>query len=211
VLDQPATRRLRPVLIVFLVLLAVAAGTVGYFGARRVLGIGQGAATPTTTAPGSVPGPSSGQTPGTTPQGGPDAKQPEPQPRVTVPPGDPTRCPDQTRDALATKGLNEDLAVVFYIRATLPNAAGAEVWICRNADGLLIYQGHRLTGPITETDHSLLLAEGIRGTVEEIEGGYLATNPTSDGKQTTYTVTPRTLTVINPGGRTTYTVVVVGP
>lgn len=204
--QQPAGHRLGPALIAFLVVLAAAAGAVGYFGTRSVLtangtptaGATTGPTTPATgtggqTVPSSGPGSAGGQTGPTTHAS-----------LVQVPPGDPQTCPQPTVTAVNKAGLDDSLSVVLYVRVHRDGEYDSEVWICKNAAGLLIYQGHVLRGPLDvgSGDNSLLLADGISGSVQATADGFTAVNPTTGGKSTEYRVSRTTLTIVNePGDR----------
>jgi hypothetical protein len=193
VYEQPSSgHRVGPALVALLVALAATAGTFGYLVTRRVVDT-QAAGTSPTSAPGSTSG-QSGATP-TRPAGG----------NGTPAPPDPAAaCPDVTVKAVRDAGLNADLTVLLYIQAHRDGAVDPEVWICRNADGRLIYQGHLLRGPLTaaESDDSILLAEGVKGTVEREGTGYKATNTVGD-RSTEYHVSKESLVLRHlPGGRT---------
>lgn len=212
VYEQPTpTRRFSPVLIAFLVVLAAAAGTVGFYGARRLLGTGAASS-------GQTSGPTQTSNPGLSasdPAGEPDPVTTSPNtvdPVVTVPPGDGTKCPEVTSKAVQAKGLNGDLTLRLYVQARRGGVTDAEAWICENADGVLIYQGHVLTGLLDIADNSrntLLVAEGIKGKVELTgEATWTATNP-SGKTWTEYIVSyTRLLVVSKPSNKTQEYVVV---
>jgi hypothetical protein len=91
-----------------------------------------------------------------------------------------TPCPAITAKAVSDAGLNGDLKLLRYVDATLPGGTDAEAWICRNADGVLFYQGHRKSGPFeaATSDDTLLLGAGILGKVTtEGDDGFVAVNP----------------------------------
>jgi hypothetical protein len=121
-----------------------------------------------------------------------------------VPSGKP--CLAET-EALARQraGSPGRLTQVMYIR-TVGAQTGSEVWICRDSNGRLFYQGHRLSAEETagapreklvEGDNALFLLDPVPDGVHR----YIATN-TDDGKSTTYTVTATTLTIVKPSGAT---------
>ena len=84
------------------------------------------------------------------------------------------------------------------------NARGpARAWICRNADDVLVYQAHERSSAFDAADNginTLLLAEGIKGTVVEVDGGYRASNPGPGGGLFQYTATEETFTIAPPNG-----------
>jgi len=116
-------------------------------------------------------------------------------------PGD--ACPAVTADAIRSAGLNADLRLLLYIRTHKAGVVDSEVWICANADDLLIYQGHRLDGPMGSADNgrnTLLLAPGIKGTVAPEGVGYKATN-VSGPRTTEYHVSRQVLVIVHrPAG-----------
>jgi hypothetical protein len=191
-------------LVALLVALAATAGMFGYLVARRVVDTqAAGGTSPTAT-----PGKTSGQTEG---GGTPTRTQPGGTP---VQPDPAAACPDVTVKAVRDAGLNADLTVLLYVQAHRDGVDDPEVWICKNADDLLIYQGHLLRGPLTaaESDISILLAEGIKGTVEREGTGYKATNVVGD-RSTEYHVSKDALVLRHlPGNRTEeYRIVVAKP
>jgi len=206
VYDQPSTgHRVGPALIALLAVLAAAGGSAGYFGTKAVLTNNgtprAGATVVRTTVPA---GQTQTTTPGNSPQTsgggqtGPSTTQPQ------VPPGDPATCPAATVNAVAAAGLDSVLSVKLYIRVHRDREYDSEVWICQNPAGLLVYQGHVMRAVLTTgtSDSSLLIAEGIKGTVVATSDGYTATNPTTDGRSTEYRVTRTVLTTVNePGDR----------
>jgi hypothetical protein len=185
VYEEPfQSRRIGPALIAVLVVLAALAGTLGYAGTKALLG-------PSATPTGAPPTSSTKAQGGTQPsQTGSSPGQPtDPgSPAGTDDPNDPptTRCPSATLAALLAAHLAGDLKLRLYIRATMANASDAEVWVCENADGVLVYQGHVRNGPLSVADNglnTLLLAEGIKGSVAEDGAGFKAVNP--NGRTTT--------------------------
>jgi hypothetical protein len=225
VYDQPSGgRRFGPALIAFLVVLAGAAGALGYFGARSVLsGSGNpsaGGATHSATPPASSTDPRTPNTGGSTVSGGgggnPSQTKTQGTPTTTVQPGDGSKCPQATVDALNRAGLNSTLTVLLYVQAHRDGETDSEVWVCRNADGVLIYQGHILRAPLTNADdaqNTLLLVTGIKGSVAADGDGFVAKNP--NGNTTTeYHVSRTSLVQVdepNDRNRTEYQVVNVFP
>jgi hypothetical protein len=142
---------------------------------------------------------------------------PTSQPPASDDPNNPptTRCPAVTAAALLAANLGGDLKLRLYIRASTSNASDSEVWICENADGLLVYQGHVRNGPLSTADNgrnSLLLVEGIKGSVATEGTGYVAVNP--NGRTSTeYHVSRERLAVVDkPSNRErVYTVNAVYP
>ena len=154
--EQPSPRRISPALAVVLVVLAGAAGAAAFVVTRQMLaGGGTVANGPTAT-------------------GTPNASNASP----SGP--DQNTCPALTEAAVRAKGLAGGLKLLLYVSAKgTDTAAGAEAWVCQNTDGLLIYQGHRRTGPFTDvccTD-TILLAAGIRGRVVRDGSGFVAISP----------------------------------
>jgi hypothetical protein len=212
VYEQPSVgRRVGPALIAFLVVAAIAAGALGYFGAKSMLKSGssgnQASGTATSTTIGSTP---TKTTPGvtrTSAGGGGNPTSTGGQTITNVPAGDKTTCPQATVDAVA--GLNLDatnIVVLLYIRVHRANEYDSEVWICRNAAGVLIYQGHILREPLTKATSlsSLLLVNGANKGMVMPEGtGFVASNPSPDGKTTTeYHVSlTQLVTVKQPGNQ----------
>jgi hypothetical protein len=183
-----------PALVALLVALAATAGTFGYLVTRRVVNA-EGSGTPTST--GTV---TSGP-PRTTPA---RTGQPTSSGTATTDAPDPgDACPSVTADALRSAGLNSELRLLLYIHTHKANVIDSEVWVCANADDRLVYQGHRMDGPMSSADNgrnTLLLAEGIKGTVEREGTGYKATNPSGD-RTTEYHVSREVLVIVHkPGG-----------
>ena len=177
--EQPSPgHRVGPALVALLVVLAATAGTFGYLVTRRVADARGAAATTTTTTT-------------TTPAGPPTSTRPA-APRTP----DSTACPEVTVTAVRDAGLNADLQMLLYIRTRRTGLADSEVWICKNAGELLIYQGHLMKAPLTAavSNNSILLAAGIKGTVEPEGTGYKATNVVGD-KKTEYHVSRQVLVI----------------
>ncbi len=210
--EEPQTgRRVGPALVAMVVVVAAAAGTLGYYGARRILDdrktatASPGASTPATvpTTPGEDGAPT---TPGTEPAdpgpGGPTSPPPDPP--------SPDRCPILTQLAVRARGLPADLKLIIYIEAERAGSSNAEVWICSNEVGTLFYQGHVKNGPFlaATSNNTLLLGDGIRGTVEVEGTGWVATNVVDD-RTTEYHVSAEKLVQRDlPGDTVTeYTVI----
>jgi len=169
----------RPVagpLLLALVFLAIIGASVGVALGWYVAGLG---------GDGKDPGDNAGTGTGvTTPQSPPVISTLTSSPPVTV------KCPDVTQEA-----AKKPLDVVLYIRTEL-----SQVWICKDADGKLWYQGNRLAGrpatdqlPAAISDNTLFLQDVIRdGT------SYVATNGSGD-QITTYRIARDKLTIDNPG------------
>jgi hypothetical protein len=166
VYEQPdAGRRIGLPLFLVLVVLAGVAGTGAYFVARQVLA---------NQSQNPEAGPSTPGTGPTTPT------------TVTTPPieNDPTDRasfgPAITEKAVKDAGLAGELQLLRYVAgAGQGGNSDAEAWVCRNSDGVLIYQGHRKTGPFNAatSDHTILLARGIQGKVEANGDEFIATFP----------------------------------
>jgi hypothetical protein len=158
VYEQPRSRRLTPSLVAVLMVLAALAGGGGYLVTRQVL-----AAQADTAA---IAPPSSTRATTST------------QPGTAADPG--TTCPALTEAAVRAKGLAGGLKLLLYVSSNgTASLAGAEAWVCQNSDNLLIYQGHRRTGPFTDvccTD-TILLGTGIKGRVVRDGDGFIATSP----------------------------------
>jgi hypothetical protein len=181
VYEEPfQSRRIGPALIAVLVVLAALAGTLGYAGMKAVLG-------PSGTPNGS-PSNSSTKTQDSNRPSDTGTSPGEPTSPGTDDPNNPptTACPSATLAALLAANLGGDLKLRLYVRGSTANASDAEVWICENADGVLVYQGHVLNGPLSVADNglnTLLLVEGIKGSVVEDGAGFKAVNP--NGRTTT--------------------------
>jgi hypothetical protein len=187
VYEYPPRRRLSPILIAVLALLAGVAGTSAYVLVGQYLG-----AQPPTTSPGT-----SGRT----------------TPAVTSTGNIADPCPQFTVDAIRAKGKPGNLERVIYVEVALDGVKAAEAWICRDSDGVLYYQGHDFKGPATAatSDYTILLGVPVQGSVYQNGSTYTATNPSASGS-TQYIVTRERLTLVLPGGgRTEYTVVRTSP
>jgi hypothetical protein len=209
--EEPTARRLGSGVIVMLVVLAAVTGTMAYLVARQVLA-GRGDNPTVTERDPSTP------IPGTTSDAGPGPTSPAPassEPATEPPatrgpdqsrPNDGESCPKLTADALAAKGLNAELNLLLYVEFTTVRGK-ARVWICRNADDVLVYQAHERSSEFDAADNAintLLLAQGIKGSVSAVEDGFLARNPGPGGTVTEYTATPETFSiVVRPDGAAT--------
>lgn len=209
--EPTAPRRLGPAVIAMLVVLAAVTGTMAYLVARQVL-LGRGD-NPTVTQPDpSTPAPGTTSEPGLGPTSpAPASSEPTTEPPPTrgqdqSRPNDGESCPKLTADALAAKGLNAELNLLLYVEFTTVRGK-ARVWICRNADDVLVYQAHERRSEFDAADNginTLLLAQGIKGSVSAIENGYLARNPGPGGTVTEYTAAPETFSiVVRPDGAAT--------
>ncbi len=148
--EEPQTgRRFGPALVAVVVVVAAAAGTLGYYGARRILDDRKSAT--------ASPGQSTPATGPTTPNGGgeptthgTEPADPGPDDPTSPPPEPPTpeRCPVLTQLAIQARGLPSQLKLIIYIEAERAGSSNAEVWICSNEAGTLFYQGHVKNGPV---------------------------------------------------------------
>jgi hypothetical protein len=193
---EPASpgHRVGPALVALLVVLAGTAGTFGYLVTRQIVGGSPGGAeaAPTTTPARTTTASRPAAT--TTTRTRPGATRTT----TTAAPDPAAACPAVTVQAVRSGGLNADLQVVLYIRTHKDGAVDSEVWICKNTDERLIYQGHLMRGPLeaATSDTSILLAEGIKGTVEAEGTGFKATNPVGD-RTTEYHVSREVLVIRN--------------
>jgi hypothetical protein len=205
--QPPAPRRIGPALIAVLVLLAAGTGTGSYLVTRQILagpagpgganaGVGPASGA---NAGGGTPSASSTRTRSPAQPSAAIPTGPQTTPRVTAKPQDPgTFCPAITAKAVADAGLNGELRLLRYVDASATGASGAEAWVCKNADGVLFYQGHRKTGRFeaATSNDTILLGRGIRGKVEtEGDKGFVAINPQDaanpdDPNHTEYHVSP---------------------
>jgi hypothetical protein len=207
VYEQPQPgRRIGPALVALIVVLAAAAGTVGYLGARQILdgsasgnpnsSGGSGATSPSTSGSGQT---SPAQTSPTTPgQATPTTTTP-----ATTGPTD--RCPDVTVQAVKAAGRPGQLQLALYIETPV-----SEVWICRDSDDELFYQGRLKPVPLTAATSktTLLLGEGVRGRVDREGDGFVAINPGTSNRRTEYHVSRQYLVTRNvPGQQRTYEVI----
>jgi hypothetical protein len=204
------------VLAAVLVVLAAAGGVGGYLVTRQaVADRGQVTANGPTgsTGPTASSGPTTPATTGPT-------QTPKASTSPTAAP-DATRCPALTEAAVRLKGLAGDLQLLLYVSSQgTPSLAGAEAWVCKNRDGLLIYQGHVRNGPFTDVccTNTLLLASGIKGRVVPDGAGFVATSPkdpsnADDPIHTDYHVSRTEFYFVDlpQNARTTYPIDPVGP
>jgi hypothetical protein len=206
--EPTGARRLGPGVITMLVILAAVTGTMAYLVARQIL-VRQGD-NPVVTQPTSTPGPATTSEPGPGPTspgpGEPTTEAPPARGPDQSRPNDGESCPKLTADALAAKGLNAELNLLLYVEFTTVRG-DARVWICRNSDDVLVYQAHEKSSVFDAADNAintLLLAEGVKGSVVAIEDGYLARNPGPGGTVTEYTATRETFSIIvRPNGAAT--------
>jgi hypothetical protein len=207
----PSGPRIGPALVAAMVAVAAAAGSLGYYGARRILADRESASgNPALSTPATVPtSPDGGDEP-TTP--GTDPPDPGPDDPTSGPPEQPTsdECPALTVLAVRAQGLPSQLKLIIYIEAERAGSSNAEVWICASEAGTLFYQGHVKNGPFTAatSNNTLLLGEGIQGTVEVEGAGWVATNVVGD-RTTEYHVSVEKLVQRNLPGEsvTEYTVI----
>jgi hypothetical protein len=197
VYDQPEPRRAGPLLLVVLLVLGGVGGTMGYLVTRQVLA-NNAAAPPgvtSTTTPGATGG-------GTTPGRGiatPKAST------STSTKDESTFCPDVTVKAMTDAGLNGKLTLLLYIEVTIPRGK-ARGWICRNEAGVIVYQGHELSGPLDKANNgqnTIILVKGIKGEVVVDGDGYKATNPVDDGNKTDYLIAKNRFKIVQSAGGTT--------
>jgi hypothetical protein len=191
VYDQPEPRRFGPLLLVVLLVLGGVGGTMGYLVTRQVLANNAGGTNGATGTRTPDPTGSGGATPRTSTTGGATDEG--------------TFCPAVTAKAMTDAGLDGQLTVLLYLEVTLPRG-DARGWVCRNATGVLIYQGHELSGPLDKAfnaKNTIMLAKGVSGEVVEEGGGYKATNTASDGKKTDYIIAKDTFKIVQSSGGTT--------
>ncbi|SNT65085.1 hypothetical protein SAMN05421812_1207 [Asanoa hainanensis] len=107
-------------------------------------------------------------------------------------------CPRATQEAAGAAGSPGGLTEVLYIRTE----DDRQVWICQDTAGTLFYQGYigPADGDFIQGENALFLT-----TVDQTDGGYLATNQTDQGT-TTYSVTPYRLTQTTNGKDSTFPV-----
>jgi hypothetical protein len=191
-----SSRRIGPALVVVVALLALGSGTGAYVVIRNLRGGPASHADDARTAPGVT------------------------QPLATTPDRPDNECPAITVRAVRAAGLNADLTLLRYVDAVLLGGTPAEAWICRNADGLFYYQGHRKSGPFNAatSQDTILLGHGILGEVDQADqSAFMALNPMDpknpyDPIRTAYYVSPTSFYFTDPdGNRTTYTVISTRP
>jgi hypothetical protein len=210
VYEQSTGRRIGPALIAVLVVLAGTAGTFAYLVTKRIVAGQATASPPTATGTPTTPRTTAPRTTTATARPPTNTTRPATQSQSPPDPGD--ACHPATVQALANAGVNSTLEMLLYVQVRRPGELDAEIWICKNADGLLIYQGHVLSGDLDVADNgnnTILLAEGIKGTVDTEGGdGWKATNP-SGSSSTEYHVSRERLVIVRrPSNRETdYTVI----
>lgn len=133
-----------------------------------------------------------------------------------------TPCPDFIQQAAEARGAVLPLTLRLYVLTKKPNANAAdpyrsEVWICvaPRATGnksRLWYQGHSIrTAPYPDeqiTDDPVNGNGILLNPVNSLDADkYRATYTDNSGNSTSYTVSPRELTISGPGGTTTQVVV----
>lgn len=103
-------------------------------------------------------------------------------------------CEQYTVQRATAAGAQGDVVVVLYVQTD-----DSEVWICRDGDGRLFYQGHRggpEERPVSEGEHWLFLTD-----VTATDDGYVADNSSGDGV-TRYRVSRQELVIEYPDGDT---------
>jgi hypothetical protein len=204
-----SVRRIGPAFVLVLVVLAAVAGTGGYVVTRKIIGdrsvdASGGATSNATTGTSTTDNPTTGAataTPGANPTSGnpPDRNDQA------------SSCPAITEKAVRDAGLGGELQVLRYVEGRGQGGPDAEAWICKDKNGVLIYQGHRKSGPFNAATSSdtILLALGIRGKVEERGGEFVATSPRdptnlNDPTYTEYHVSATVFFILDlPGQRRT--------
>jgi len=184
VYEYPPRRRLSPILIAVLALLAGVAGTSAFLLVGQYLGAQAQTTSPSTS------------------------RSTTPTVATSTDIADP--CPQFTVDAIRAKGRPGNLERLMYVDVVRAGTDGAEAWICRDSDGTLYYQGHNKAGPAAAatSDYTILLGTPIKGSVTQTGSTYTAVNPSPGTGLTQYIVTRERLTLINPdGARLDYTVV----
>jgi hypothetical protein len=202
--EQPSPRRIGPGLVAMLALLGAVAGTMAYLVTRQMLADrSDPTASPPRTSSPAVTTDTAGPIVDPT-SAGPTVNPTRTRGRDESRDGDGESCPKLTADAVAAGGLNSELRLLLYVEFRAASGP-ARAWICRNADDVLIYQAHERSSEFDAADNAintLMLAEGIKGSVIEIDAGYLASNPgQSGGTVTEYTATEATFTIeLKPNG-----------
>jgi hypothetical protein len=189
--------------IFFLAVIGASAGYIlGLRAKRAERHVAQQQQQPTPEAPTTPTGPTDTATTGNPGGGKPTATATRTStPTASTPPTG--RCLAETeRDAKRKFGSPGGLAQVFYINTDL-----SEVWICRDSDGVLFYQGHKKSSsernggirpPLRDLDNSLLL----KTVASDGSGGYVAENyDSASGKTTRYLVSVVRLVIEYPDGR----------
>jgi hypothetical protein len=103
------------------------------------------------------------------------------------------RCPDFVQTAAENQGAKGTLRLELFIVTKQ-----SEVWVCKEDNGPLWYQGHRIEKGRFPAETPV---EGVNGlflkTVIGLDNGrFLATNTRSDGVVTKYTVSSTQLTIV---------------
>jgi hypothetical protein len=198
--DRSGPGRAAAMVLLAVVFLAVIGASVGYvLGAdeARARAAAQNRAStggnPTATGTASNNNPTSGPTNNGNNNGGNTAtSSPTASPKVSTY-TTPQPCLDHTEQLAKAAGSNGSLTIVMYIKTN-----GSEVWVCKDVDGKLWYQGHvrssneRNTGnrdPFVEGTNALFLS-----TVAPEGTGYVATNANDKGT-TKYHVSTRRLVI----------------
>jgi hypothetical protein len=209
VYEQPYARRFGPMFFAAVAVLAIVAGTAGYFGTRRILGgdTNLASSSPSRTP---TPEPNPGGPGGPVTEGPTKSASPDTGPTADASPtADPGKsCPDITSTALKDAGLPSELTLLLYVQLRRSGATPAEAWVCKNGDGTLFYQGHMRDRPflLATSSSSILLGTGIKGDVTTEGSGFVAVNVEPD-KRTEYHVSADTFKlVVIPGGETIYEV-----
>lgn len=233
--QPPSRRRIGPALIAVLAVLAIAAGAGSYLVVGQVLAGGEATPTGDATTPDgggavgnqpdggtAVGGVGLGTNPSTAtprPSGSPVATQASPQSTATATakPADPaTSCPAVTVKAVAAAGLNSELKLLRYVEVSQSGSNG-EAWVCRNAAGVLFYQGHRKSAAfdVATGNDTILLGRGVLGKVDtEGDARFVAYNPQNqanpdDPDHTEYHVSATAFYYVKqPEGRRTDVVIV---
>lgn len=177
VYEQPLSgRRFGLSFFLVLIVLAGVAGTGAYVVTRQI--VGNGSQNPSADATSNPTSATTEITPtAATTAATPGEKATD---KATPNPYDPaTFCPAITEKAVRDAGLAGELRLLRYVDGQGQRIPGAEAWICKNKDGVLIYQGHRRSGPFNAANSSdtILLATGIRGKVEQRGDEFVATSP----------------------------------
>ncbi len=120
----------------------------------------------------------------------------------------PTRapCPQPTIDAVKAAGRPGDLAQLIYVKGATSDGRRAEAWICQDRDGTLYYQGHELSsGPLTQaqSNGTLLLGEGVRGSVAREGDTYVGTYPLNN-RTVLYRVSTTEFAIVDGNRRTEF-------
>ena len=184
--EQPSPRRIGPGLIAMLALLGAVAGTMAYLVTRQMLADRSvlTATPPRTSSPVVTASPADRE-----PDDRPDHRRPRPgtHPHPRAGP-EPRRRRGVLSEAHRRRRRRQgprtrSSRLLLYVEFTNGRRTG-RAWICRNADDVLVYQAHERSSAFDAADNginTLLLAEGVKGTVVEVDGGYRASNPGPGG------------------------------